>query len=389
MRGRWRWVLLACVALLLLWRAMPWTTTGLSSARPQANQTSPTSPSKDASEAAETPHHPIARHSMQRLRESDAWAACDAAWKSQMQVLRSELDPAADPDTAIKHALLGQWTGWALQPQSRLDVASDIQRSREHWPDNVELAWLALDACEEPDLCKRALAEVQRLDGHNLATWLKMLAVTDGNDGASLERTIARAAESTFFDNRFGSRYLRLEPLLRKRPPPSACLDPFVLDSIGDMLGRHPDANDVQAMAALEAELANPALVMPMAQLARTCKNAITSDTHDPLAQQGCTTVLERLAESDVLAERSVALRLLSDAGDPQLSGHAREAYRQLLWMADARQRGLRLDPAEFLRLGEQGATEAALRRSGRWPPPAHWLPDDPELRVIVTPRPR
>jgi hypothetical protein len=127
--------------------------------------------------------------------------------------------------------------------------------------------------------------------------------------------------------------------------------------------------------------------VEPLSGIVRLCRPddaaASTQRVRD------CVAVYTRMAGSDTLVARRIALRMLVQYTADQADGvQWRERLRAQEWLME---QGLRLPRASAgwaagqFTLGEVPMLQATLERSGRWPPPAGWLPRNPRDRALVT----
>lgn len=106
-----------------------------------------------------------------------------------------------------------------------------------------------------------------------------------------------------------------------------------------------------------------------------------------PEARLGCRNILTRMSEGDTVYERAIALDTMIQLAvdDPDASAW-RQRYREFRWgyeqFKDSEiHRSLR--PEDYW-IDEVGSIQTALKASGRWPPPAGWLPDDDRARSLI-----
>ena len=131
--------------------------------------------------------------------------------------------------------------------------------------------------------------------------------------------------------------------------------------------------------------------IPPISALRQNCLPAAV-EAAGKKRRANCNSIFGRLAESDSLVERAVAMDVMVQlsAGSSD-AAHWRERYREQRWlmeqMADPEVQSL-LQPEDHS-LEEANSIRAALEASDRWPPPADWLPRNEHARsLILTGRP-
>lgn len=306
---------------------------------------------------------------------------CHAARRREIQALRSQFNPEASPDAAVMHLLLGP-----LFTASEHDATTewlDLARAVERWPDDVELAWLAFDRCNPGVGCDRAavVAHLQRIDGENLFAWMPSMTAAHGRgDTHAYAQAMRRAARARAADSRMGTVFLRLRPALASIPLPAVCMRAPGVRNLAATLGRPVDAalmSDADAMA-IDAALAIPAM-----QGLAGCR----PERYPAPVIADCRRVLGRLAEGDTLLEQSLALPKLIELADDPISRSAwRERYRRLRWLERFLTEADRIDGFLWRKWaeGEVALLERHARNTGRWPPPANWLPADDRGRALL-----
>lgn len=314
---------------------------------------------------------------------------CQQQRRRQLLQLSEQLQPQASPDDAIAHALLSGLTRDMAEIQPDPDaVGREFRAASRRWPQNLDLAWYALQRCSQELGCDRAAKwqHLRTLDGDNAVVWMwAMQEARQRHDTAAWALALHRAASSKIYDSRNGTAFLRVRPLLAALPMPDACMNTPNLAEMQALLGRpitSEDFADVEASA-----MESTSSMVGYAGLT-PCRDSPSLST---ASRQDCRALLAHIADGDTLVEQSLALSLqIQLIGDGP--GHAqwRERYRRLRWlyslMADAPS-----TPGFASRIWADGEV-ATLRdyaiAQGKWPPPPDWLPDSArEHSLILTGR--
>ena len=311
---------------------------------------------------------------------SDAGALCAGQRRMQIRALRASMDPAESPETAIAHAmLLTLAIGTAVQTESRL---REVVTARKRWPDDVDLTWLEARYCAKQNGCdeRAARQRLQALEPENAAVWLEAMehARTD-DDNDAWEAALSMAAAADFYDPRLGLTFIHLRPALARLPLPPDC--ERVRAEMSRTLGRDLDPMD---MVDMEAQAIEAATALPGLSALRRCRPQ--DPRWNPAFGTRCAGVLRKIGEGDTFVEQRVALALLIPlVGEPE-STLLRERYRRLQWLMSSAAVADRI-PGFIPRMwaeGEPAVLRDWLQRHGHWPPPADWLPDDPQARALI-----
>ena len=316
-------------------------------------------------------------------------AQCARERRAQYEALYRSIDPQASPDAAALRALLVPTLG--LGPAASLIAERELTAASDRWPKDIELAWLAYERCGGTSGCNPQvrLAHLQDADGDNMFAWLPSLtqASHDG-DNKELAQALSLAARAPLYDSRTGTIALRLRPALQALPLPEVCMTSPGLLELARTTGRTADAMlhaDMQSMA-MEHAFATPGFQ----GLLRSCRPSMTPTPGKIL--ENCRRVLSRVAEGDTLLEQLVALPTLIDLAPDQASRETwRERYRRLRWLQTFGEEIGSIDGFLWRTFseGEIAVLEQHARDTGRWPPPADWVPDDERSRAVLGEGPR
>ena len=260
--------------------------------------------------------------------------------------------------------------------------------------DDPLVDWALLDACATNDArCDRSLL-LQRLMAADPGNAERLLAAyadaVQRRDMAAAERYWQAAADATHYRAHFSDVGLLMATTLRQVPAPP--LDPALAAAIGEDLGigraaTPQDMADVAVMA-ITAAIAIPTL-QPIMQRCRAQVGALPAD-----ARTACKRIYTLLAADDsIMIGPAIALPQLVQWADGDVE---RERLRQFAWVYEnvmqlhQRPAAARHLPADyvdvFLRDGELAAMRHQLQANGiADEPPAGWLPDNPDHRVLLT----
>lgn len=270
------------------------------------------------------------------------------------------------------------------EPDS-LPAHQPISSAMSRWPDNVELAWFAYEACSEHAGCDRLQASerLQQVDGDNVFAWLPaMNAARSAGDVDAFAIALHRAATAPVYDPRMGTVFLRLKTLFQHLPLPDSCATSPGLHDTARQSGRPLDASLLVDMEAMALEMA---IAMPGLLGVTWCHQQQVALPESLIVD--CRRLLERMADGDTLLEQGLALSLLIELA-PNRSDRARwqERYRRLRWLYTFAAEWERIDGGAWRRFaeGEVNVLVDYAKQTGRWPPPDGWLPDDPGSRARI-----
>lgn len=275
------------------------------------------------------------------------------------------------------------------------EATTAFATARRLGPNDRLVAWLEAVDCPRArgnSGCdpQAALARLQQLEPDNAAVWISALdqAVAQ-DDGAAIDRFLARAAAASRYEIPFGEIALLLFQTLRNVDSPT--MPPRVAKALGlDFgLGRATNADDhagIQAMA-----IASAVAVPAHQPLQKLC---VGLDGKPALAARlsTCIDIYAHMAQDPLLISQSIALTSLARlTADSAAGAQWRERLRQMHWV---RTQGAELMtagvPEGYLlsvwREGEMTAIEGVLRAAGvATTPPPGWLPDDERARALIT----
>lgn len=382
---RFRWIAAIVVALGLFASIAWWRWPGSRANETQSTRMDVANPSQAAVSESVVERAGSSKQTAVDADDGDddsAEQACHRDYKAAVRDYRVQLGPARNADEAIDRLLLGTL---AADPGDWMSgaIGSGYREARKRWPDDVELAWLALDHCG-PGCDQHAEARhLLAVDPDNAAAWMvAMAAARSDHDEQGFAYALRRAASAKIYDSRMGIVFLRSRAVLARVPVPDSCRTPQARAAMRGNAGREAtDGDRIDLMASsLEAAIGTPSF--------SGLVECIPKATPLPETwRRPCSTLLSRVAQGDTLIERTIAVRgLLALENDPARLAQLRERYRQLRWLQTVGF-GEPLPEHYATRMWAQGevATLQALAiERGRWPPPSDWLPDDPRARALI-----
>lgn len=388
-RGALRWLIggpLCVLLFVVLWPHLTRVENGPPSSSRPTTKTHPMAATRPQRSGLRRSHHATAG------TEPSATAAardtaCSQDRRAQLPALRAGIDPSASPDAAATHALLTRLI--TLEQPASVELQRAVEAAVARWPDDVEIAWLAYEHCDERSGCDRsaALARLTRADGDNLFAWLPdMAAARQAGDATRFARALRRAADAGLYDSRMGTSFLLLRPVLATLPVPPSCDDAPGWQARATRAARPADAS---LLADMEAGAIEHAIAMPGLQALSGCRlrelPASTAVVDD------CRRLLAQFADGDTLLEQGMALPALIDlSGDNAARAAWRERYRRLRWLQASAPRAEAIEGFTWRMWaeGEVNVLRKEATSAGRWPPPDDWLPDDARGRALITGEP-
>jgi hypothetical protein len=315
--------------------------------------------------------------------DSPAIAACTSAYRDAMRTRLELAEASTDARTQLIAAALAQML-YEDPEESAVRSGTALARARELAPEDMLVAWTAAISCYPAIGCDRgeAVNELLRLDGNNAAAWLFALSeATLRQDHVAIDKALDAAARAPRYDSHFGELPLAAMAWMRTVPYPRECRQ------VAAELGRHLDLARPATSDDHRASLAAPMMsVEPFSGVVRACKPDDAGAS--PRRVRDCIAVYARMAGSDALITREVALKMLVQYTANLPEGvQWRERMRAQEWLME--QVRFRQVPTDWMMgmfaLGEVPMLEATLARTGRWPPPRGWLPRNPRARALIT----
>ena len=267
-----------------------------------------------------------------------------------------------------------------------------LTRAAELAPEAPGVLFLAATACNGGDNTCRAVREaLVEAEPENLAVWLyEMGWARMRNDREAGERAFEHAAKATRFDTYADATMHALVEAYGGMPTPVECSSPAAKAAMRRATERDQDFSMLD-QAMMLAGASRAATLPAYFELRLRCEPRAGVDL-GVATREGCRNILTKLADGDGWAARIIAVGTLVQlsADDPDAAVW-RERYRQDRWIYAQQAQGdieRRMKPEDYV-LDEGRSLQAALKASGRWPPPADWLPDDESSRsLILTGRP-
>lgn len=320
-------------------------------------------------------------------------ARMDAAFKQcseDMALLHrrrwEELGAKDDLESRLAHAVMANALGEGVQHPS---TSALLEAVAAEAPDDAEVAWYRASRCPKDSDCdhEQAIGRLLELEPGNLDAWLMALAMASqrGQDEASLQALLERAAKASYYDPRTGETFTRFYQAMQGLPLPKSCRTPEVEKTwaVFAKLQGGITADDMAIIAAMAASSAETKAHAPIMKLCRVQEAPL-----EPRRAAACRPILAKLADGDGLLDQMMGIdaMLRLSAGTPE-NERWRERYRNLQWMLANEFHDIRYDRDEVVRRmtdGDMRAGEQALRAQGRWPAPEGWLPADEHARSLV-----
>lgn len=225
------------------------------------------------------------------------------------------------------------------------------------------------------------------MDGGNVFAWLPdMAAATQAGDADGFVRALHRAANAPIYDSRMGMVVLRLRPVLASLPLPSSCIAAPGFQELAKQAARPADAS---LSADIEVSAIEMAFAMPGLQGLGLCRRQ--AHALAAAALDDCRRLLSRFADGDTLLEQGIALPTLIELSpDDATRAQWRERYRRQRWLQTFLGEAQHIDGFAWRMWaeGEVNVLRDHARKTGRWPPPDGWLPDDERGRTLITGEP-
>lgn len=264
-----------------------------------------------------------------------------------------------------------------------------LLRAAELAPERSGILFLAAAQCAGQATCRGVQKALLAAEPDNMAAWLLELNWAKAReDGEAARIALIRAAQATRYDMHVESRLQTLVDAYGASPLPAACANEAGLAFLRRETGSaHVDSLLDHALVLGSGNRAS----LGYGAIREQCLPTRSAPVDGP-ARKACRTILERLAKGDTFIDRGFGLAsLLQLLADSPEAAPWRESYREYLWM-----RAQMMDPdthaslrPEDYALDEVRAYRGVLEAAGRWPPPADWLPDDPDERSrLLTGRP-
>lgn len=298
--------------------------------------------------------------------------AAENAWQSYVSELLEDMRGSADVRSrasalSARKRLVGPIGVQPADAQAKASVSDELSELAAANPDDVLVQWLA--ASSGNDSAGAALANLQRLDPDNAATWTLALAAAD----ADAKAILWRMASAKRYTEHLGEMMTPWLTAVRKRPPPADMVASF--SELAVSSSAMPSAESLGAMIAFMTAMPGSTGASSLAPLYRACSGK-AEDT-SPL-REDCIAAARLLLDSgNTLIAAQVGERLLRkvDAFGPA----DRERARHLAWW-QSQLRDLE-DSSEFeayltdfLTTGSEiEALRLAAARASKAEPPADW----------------
>lgn len=325
--------------------------------------------------------------------------ACGETLMASMRDRARQMAMHDDASSQLAYALTAHMTVHAV-PKSGEEIQRYIAqqraveqraftRARQLDPSHPDIAWLAAEKCYEGPECVVAQQAALQAEPDNAAVWLRAMTwARMRKDDAGVEQAFKRAAAAPHYDPHRGATLLALMEGYAGLPTPAACMDSGV-----QSLMRKQVPSDRAFDAALFIEAiavaSEAATVFYGSELSTLCEardgGALQGDR-----QADCVHIYGAMAAGPSTVERWFALpRLVALTADAPEGVEHRERYRQLLFLMQEHRNDWEQFDSVTMAASEFDAIQEVLTKTGRWPPPADWLPDDKRARsLILTGRP-
>lgn len=329
-------------------------------------------------------------------------AAGQLCGQALMAVMRERTRQLAGRDDATSQLALAlmpymEREGYQASGEISMDVLLEHQamqqrafkRARKLDPDHPDIAWLAAEKCVEGPGCEETQQAALHAEPDNAAAWVRAMTwARMRKDDAAMERAFKRAAAATQYESHRGSTLLAIMEGYAGLATPPICMDARVQALASTQLpgGRSLDAMTFVELMAMSGEAQNASYGM---ELRSMCK-AEQGGALPKGRQADCVRIYGTMASDPGAVEQWMALSQLIEltADAPEGLAH-RERFRQLQWLMHEQRKDWRQFDHVTMASNEVEAMQEALAKSGRWPPPADWLPDDERARsLILTGRP-
>lgn len=260
-----------------------------------------------------------------------------------------------------------------------------MARAQALAPSHPDLAWLAASYCADGNDCDRAQRALLEAEPDNAAAWLRAVvwALRRGDESAAAQM-FQRATRATRYDTHRGVAMLALLEGYAGLPLPPVCNASEAQAEGRKWLNDDGAVFDIPAYIAILGYASEP-MDFSGVELRKQCLPE-RGESFLPERHAACTRLFTMMANGDTLLEQIFATRLLAELSRGAQGGtHWRERYRQLRWlMEQIRTGGTPAPLAAQMATSEVAAMEEALRRQGRWSPPADWLPEGESERSLI-----
>ena len=325
--------------------------------------------------------------------------ACSRAMQAAFNARALELRDSQDAKSQVAYALAVPFgpTPKGAKPKELQRTMIERQaesrraflRAAELAPKDPDVLWLAATQCGYGEECRSVQADLLAAEPDNMAVWQwEMVWAQMRKDPEASARAFEAAAAATRLDAHDGASQGAMVDAYGELPAPETCASAQARAAMRTSTGFDGDLS-MADWAVMLGGLLVP--TQPMGILRENCLPAIV-EAAGKKRGANCHAIMGRLAHGGSLVERAVALEVMVQLSvGSSDAARWRERYREQRWlleqMADPRVQSL-LQPEDHS-LDEANSIQAALEASGRWPPPADWLPRDERARsLILTGRP-
>lgn len=328
------------------------------------------------------------------IHRDPAGRACSDALMAAFNARARELAQRFDAASQVAYALAvpfpknfsadrGDHAAYARAwEQRRTEAQGAWLRAARLAPNDPDVLWLAGTQCGNAEPCRALQASLLAAEPDNIAVWLWETGwARMRDDPGAVARAMDAAASAHRYESHVGAVHEAMLDAYGDLPLPSACATPSARAAMRAATGLDHDL-DVADQALMLATLG---LMTPSADVRRNC---LPEGAIPALGSRGsCLRIAERLAEGGDLLQRALSLNVLVQLSvDTPDAARWRERYREFLWLSTKRaEPGVQaLMRMEDYSLEEVNSVQAVLEATGRWPPPADWLPKDDYYRSLV-----
>jgi hypothetical protein len=253
-------------------------------------------------------------------------------------------------------------------------------------PSRPDIMFLAAARCWGGDICRGVQKALLEAQPDNMAVWLYEMGWASGrNDPDASARAFERAGQATRNDTYADSALHVLVEAYGGMPMPVECSSDAAKAVLRRQTGMDQDFSMLDQALVLAS--ASRAGTLPAYNEIRLRCKPQPSVAMGATTRASCRDILTKMADGDSWIGRLIALgTMVQLAADDSDASAWRERYRGDRWMmAQLGSSDIQrlLQPEDYW-IDEARSLQAALEASGRWPPPADWLPNDELARSLI-----